>query len=148
MTYDRKGTEDVHKNPKKSAFQPQYLFGHGLNYSAVKTTSLRLLNDGDICLGDELVVEVVLENLGNRTSTEVVMLFAQDRVASITPSMDKLKAYKRVFVDAGATKTVQLNVSTNELGFIGQDLTYVVEPGVFGLRVQNQTTEFELKTNI
>ncbi|MEC8401458.1 MAG: glycoside hydrolase family 3 N-terminal domain-containing protein [Bacteroidota bacterium] len=145
LTYDRKGTEDVHKNPKKSAFQPQYLFGHGLNYSAVKTTSLRLLNDGDICLGDELVVEVVLENLGNRTSTEVVMLFAQDRVASITPSMDKLKAYKRVLVDAGATKTVQLSVSTSELGFIGADHNYVVEPGMFGLRVKDHITEFELK---
>jgi hypothetical protein len=43
---------------------------------------------------------------------------------------------------------VQLSVSTDELGFIGQDLTYVVEPGVFGLRVKDQTTEFELKTNI
>ena len=75
------------------------------------------------------------------------MLLAQDRVASITPSVDKLKAYKRVFVDAGATKTVELRVSTTNLGFIGLDQTYVVEPGVFGLRVKDQTTEFELKTN-
>jgi beta-glucosidase len=75
------------------------------------------------------------------------MLFAQDRIASITPAVDKLKAYKRVFVDAGATKTVQLSVSTDELGFIGQGLTYEVEPGMFGLRVKDQTTEFELKTN-
>ena len=73
------------------------------------------------------------------------MLFAQDRVASITPSMDKLKAYKRVFVDAGATKTVQLSVSTSELGFIGADHNYVVEPGMFGLRVKDHITEFELK---
>jgi len=114
----------------------------------VVTNGLRVLNEGHIHQGDMLEVEVTLTNTGNRTSTEVVMLFAQDRVASITPAVDKLKAYKRVFVDAGATKTVQLSVSTYELGFIGQDLTYVVEPGVFGLRVKDQTTEFELKTNI
>ena len=68
-------------------------------------------------------------------------------MASITPSVDKLKAYKRVFVDAGATKTVELSVPTADLGFIGLDHTYVVEPGMFGLRVKDQTTEFELKTN-
>ena len=145
VTYDRKGTENVHKNPKKSAFKPQYPFGHGLNYSPVLTTSLSLLNEGDIQLGDELVVEATLLNTGNRASTEVVMLFAQDRVASITPSEDKLKAYRRVSVEAGATKRVQLSFPTTDLGFIGQNLTYVVEPGVFGLRVQDQTLEFELK---
>ena len=147
VTYDRKHTEDVRHGENPSRFQPQYAFGHGLNYSPVVTTGLRVLNKADVRQGDMLDVEVTLTNTGNRTSTEVVMLFAQDRVASITPSVDKLKAYKRVFVDAGATKTVQLSVSTDELGFIGQDLTYVVEPGVFGLRVKNQTTEFELKTN-
>ena len=83
--------------------------------------------------------------MGTRTSSEVVMLFSQDRVASITPSEDKLRAYKRVFVDAGATKQVQLNVSTPELGFIGHDHGYVVEPGIFALRVADQLTEFELK---
>jgi beta-xylosidase len=114
----------------------------------VVTTGLRVLNEGVVNLGDELLVEVTLQNTGERTSTEVVMLFAQDRVASITPSVDKLMAYKRVFVDAGATHTLQLSVSTSHLGFIGHDMMYVVEAGVFGLRVGNQTTEFELKTNI
>lgn len=145
VTYDRKGTENVGTDFEMDAFQPQHAFGHGLSYSPVVTTGLTLLNEGDIHLGDELVVEATLHNTGDRTSTEVVMLFAQDRVASITPSEDKLKAYKRVFVDAGATKRVQLRVPTTDLGFIGQGLTYVVEPGVFGLRVQDQTLEFELK---
>ena len=138
-------TENVGTDFEMDAFQPQHAFGHGLSYSPVVTTGLTLLNEGDVHLGDELVVEATLHNTGDRTSTEVVMLFAQDRVASITPSEDKLKAYKRVFVDAGATKRVQLRVPTTDLGFIGQDLTYVVEPGVFGLRVQDQTLEFELK---
>ena len=72
------------------------------------------------------------------------MVFAQDRVASITPSVDKLKAYKRVLVGAGATEKVRLSVSTSELGFIGHNLRYVIEPGVFGLRVQDQVVDIEL----
>ena len=147
VTYDRKGTEDVNVDFYMTGFQPQYAFGHGLSYSEVVTTGIRILNEDEVVVGDELRVEVTLENKGNRTSTEVVMLFAQDRVASITPSVDKLKAYKRVFVDAGATKTVELSVPTADLGFIGLDHTYVVESGMFGLRVKDQTTEFELKTN-
>ena len=103
-----------------------------------------MMNEGPLALGDTLEVEVVLENVGDRASTEVVMAFVQDRVASITPSVDKLRAYKRVLVDAGATVTVPLRVPTMELGFIGMDLDYVVEPGTFGLRVQQQNIEFEL----
>lgn len=148
VTYDRKHSENVHSRSRVTAFRPQYPFGHGLSYSPVTTTSLRLLNEGDVRLGDELLVEVTLHNTGERTSTEVVMLFAQDRVASITPCVDKLMAYKRAFVDAGATKKLVLSVSTSELGFVGHDMAYEVEPGAFGLRVGNQTTEFELKTNI
>lgn len=144
VTYDLKGTENLGADLEMNAFQPQYEFGHGLSYSPVITTGLRLLNEGDIVMGDELEVEVTLQNTGERTSTEVVMLFAQDRVASITPPVDKLKAYKRIFVDAGATSTTTLRVSTKELGFIGLDQEYIVEPGVFGLRVQDQTLEFEL----
>jgi len=137
-TYDRKHTE------KHYSARPQYAFGSGLSYSPVQTTALRLLNEGDVVLGDTLRIEVDLANTGDRPTHEVVMAFVQDRVASITPSVDKLKAYKRVLVDAGATMTVPLRVPTAELGFIGTDLDYVVEPGTFGLRVQQQTLEFEL----
>jgi beta-glucosidase len=146
-TYDRKHTENVDVDFSLNAFKPQYAFGHGLSYSTVVTTGVRILNEAEVRLGEDVEVEVTLENVGERTSAEVVMLFTQDRVASITPSVDKLRAYKRVFVDAGATKRVVLRVPTEELGFIGHDMTYVVEPGWFGVRVQNQTTEFELKTN-
>ena len=137
-TYDRKHTETHY------SARPQYEFGSGLSYSAVETTAIRLLNPNELTVGDTLDIEVVLENKGNRSSAEVIMLFTQDRVASITPSVDKLKAYKRVLVDAGATTTVPFRVPTAELGFIGMNLEYVVEPGIFGLRVQQQSVEFEL----
>ena len=58
--------------------------------------------------------------------------------------MDELAAYKQVVVAAGATTKVTLDISTLDLGFIGRDNTYIVEPGSFGLRVQNQSVEFDL----
>ena len=65
-------------------------------------------------------------------------------MASITPSVDELAAYKQVVVPAGATATVTLEVPTSTLGFIGRDNTYTIEPGTFGLRIKGQETEFEL----
>ena len=144
VTYDRKHTENVHSDFSMNAFQPQYLFGHGLSYSTVETSGIEVMGEEGIHIGDDIELEVTLVNTGNRLSSEVVMVFAQDRVASITPSVDKLKAYKRVLVDAGATVKVRMSVSTSDLGFIGHGLSYVIEPGVFGLRVQDQVVDIEL----
>ncbi|MBI49671.1 MAG: beta-glucosidase, partial [Crocinitomicaceae bacterium] len=125
-------------------FDPQYEFGFGLNYSPVKTNSLKLIDGNEYYLGDSIRVEVELENIGDRTSTEVVMLYSQDLVASITPSVDKLKAYKRLSLEPGEIKRVILSFSSNDLGFIDQNLNYIVEPGLFNLRVKDQIASMSI----
>ena len=141
LTHDLKHTELV-----GDGFHPQYAFGDGLSYSPVNTTEVEILVGNRAKLGDTITVEITLQNTGDRSTTETVILYSQDRFASITPSVDKLAAYKQVVVPARATSKVTLNVHTEDLGFIGQDNTYIVEPGSFGLRVQEQTVEFELTT--
>ena len=125
------------------SFNPLYTFGSGLSYSNVETTSIAL-TDSVFQMGDVIDITVSLQNTGTRSTTETVILYAQDHVASITPSVDELKAFKQVVVPAGATIEVYMNVSTEDLGFIGQENTYIVEPGTFGLRVKDQTVDFEL----
>ena len=144
LTYDHKHTEKVHSDFSLDAFNPLYTFGSGLSYSPVATMGLELLSDSTVKMGDTVAVKVTLQNTGDRATTETVILYSQDRVASITPSVDELKAFKQVVVPAGATLDVELSVSTGELGFIGMDNTYIVEPGAFGLRVKDQVVEFNL----
>ncbi len=144
VTYDRKYTENVHSDFSMNAFDPQYEFGFGLNYSPVITNTLKLIDGKEYHLGDSIRVEVELENIGDRTSIEVIMLYSQDLVASITPSVDKLKAYKRVSLEPGEIKYVTLSFSSNDLGFIDQNLNYIVEPGLFNLRVKNKTAQFSI----
>ena len=139
LTHDCKYTE-----LNGDGFNPQYTFGSGLSYSPVQTTELKILTGETANMGDTITVEVTLENKGIRSTTETVILYSQDRVASITPSVDELAAYKQVVVPGGATTTVSLDVSTRELGLIGRDNAYRIEPGTFGLRVKDQTAEFEL----
>lgn len=144
LTYDHKHTEKVHSDFSLDAFNPLYTFGSGLSYSPVATMGLELLSDSTVKMGDAVAVKVTLRNTGDRATTETVILYSQDRVASITPSVDELKAFKQVVVPAGATLDVELSVPTEELGFIGMDNTYIVEPGAFGLRVKDQVVEFNL----
>lgn len=139
LTHDCKHTELI-----GDGFRPQFAFGDGLSYASVHTSGLTLVNGTTAKMGDTITVEVTLENTGNRSTTETVILYSQDRVASVTPSVDELAAYKQVVVPAGATTQVTFEVDTEDLGFIGRDNQYIVEPGAFGLRVKNQTIEFEL----
>ena len=139
LTHDCKHSELVGEG-----FNPQYAFGDGLSYSPVKTTDLNIMVGSRAKIGDTVTVEVTLQNTGDRSTTETVIVYSKDRVASITPSVDELAAYKQVVVPAGATSKVSLNVHTDDLGFIGLDNTYIVEPGAFGLRVKDKTVEFEL----
>ena len=143
LTYDHKHTENLSAKLDWGDFNPLYTFGSGLSYSNVETTSIAL-TDSVFQMGDVIDITVSLQNTGTRSTTETVILYAQDRVASITPSVDELKAFKQVVVPAGATIEVNINVSTKDLGFIGQENTYIVEPGTFGLRVKDQTVDFEL----
>ena len=133
-----------HTELTENGFNPQYTFGSGLSYSPVQTTKLEILTGDTATIGDTVTVEITLQNTGDRSTTETVIVYSQDRVASITPSVDELAAYKQVVVQAGATSKVTLDVHTKDLGFIGQDNTYIVEPGAFGIRVKDQSVEFEL----
>lgn len=143
-TYDHKHTERIHVDFSENGFNPQYAFGHGLSYSEVVTTALS--TDRSVYnLGDTVRVNVTLENTGDRTTNELVLLFSQDRVASITPSVDRLEDFTRSFLGAGETVQVEFELPVSELSFINAELNRVVEPGAFGIRVKNQSTEITIK---
>ncbi len=144
LTHDRKHTENDSISNSEALWRPLYPFGHGLSYSEVSTKGLEILNGDTVAMGDVLNIKVTLENGGNRSTTETVILYSQDHVASITPAVDELKAFKQVVVPAGSTVEVELAVSTEDLGFIGIENKYIVEPGKFSFRVQNQTDVFLL----
>ena len=139
LTYDHKHTERIHKDFSLTAFRPQFEFGSGLNYSPIELVNMSV-NDSTFALTDTVEVVATIRNSGNRDAVDVLHLFSQDRVASITPSVDRLRDFQRVNVPAGAEVQVTFNLPIQALGFIGRDLNYVVEPGEFGLRIENKST--------
>jgi beta-glucosidase len=146
ITYDHKYTEQFDNDFSKNAYDPQYPFGHGLSYSTVRYSDLELSTD-TLKIGEELTVTLNLKNESKAYDhDEVVMLFVNDRVASITPSVRKLRAFDRVSIPKGGTKEVSMTLSSDDLKFVGKDLTWIAEEGWFDVEIGELKTELYLTT--
>lgn len=128
---------------------PLFPFGYGLSYTAFEYVGLELSSDSISCDG-ELTVSVNLKNTGDCDGTEVVQLYVQDKVGSVTRPVKELKAFRRVFLRKGETQKVTFTLSARDLAFWGRDMTYGVEPGAFVLWTgpdsgRGLTAEFSVK---
>jgi len=119
---------------------PLYAFGYGLSYTKFTYSNLAV-RAPQIGLRDTLVVTVDLKNSGKRAGTEIVQLYVRDEIASVTRPVRELKAFKRVMLDAGKQEMVTLSVPVQELGFYGEDMKYIVEPGRFRVFVGGNSVE-------
>lgn len=142
-TYDHKYTERVDADSEMSGFHPMYTFGHGLSYGDVEVVGLALDKDA-YNLSDQISATITLHNPSDRSTADVVHLFSQDLVASVTPAVDRLEDFKRVVIGAGETIEVQFELPVAQLGFINRKNKYVVEPGDFRLRSGDLTASFSV----
>jgi len=130
LTYDHKGTEQIHIDFSTNAFQPQWEFGHGLSYTTFEYSDLQL-NTGP----KAIEVQVKVSNAGQRTGKEVVQVYVTDKVASVTPSVKRLRAFKKIELEAGANQTLSFEIGLDELAFVGRNNRWVTEDGEFELEV-------------
>lgn len=137
-TYDHKYTETFDKNFGNNAFQPQWEFGHGLSYSDVQYENLQVTYESE-AHGGEVLIRVDVLNPSERSVKESVLVFATDEIASITPSVKKLKAFQKVELAPKQKRTVEFSISKEDLKFIGKDATPIFEPGAFQFHVGTLT---------
>jgi beta-glucosidase len=77
-------------------------------------------------------------NTGSVTGKEPILLFSSDLVASTTPDIKRLRAFDKIELAPGETKTVTLSIDANELAFVGYDGKWRLEEGDFVFRCGNQ----------
>lgn len=119
---------------------PLFPFGYGLSYTTFEYSNLKLASDM-LTVGGELLVAVDLKNTGRYDGVEVVQLYIQDKVGSVTRPVKELKAFRRVALKAGESTVVSFSLPVSELAFWGYDMTYGVEPGDFRLWVGTSSAE-------
>lgn len=128
--------------------QPLFPFGYGLSYTTFEYSDLALSAE-KLSTSDILTVTVNLKNIGKYDGTEVVQLYVQDKVGSVTRPVKELKGFQRVFLKAGESKKVTFSLPIADLAFWGLNMNYIVEPGDFNLWVgtnskEGLTAEFEI----
>ena len=118
------------KNYADMTAAPLWPFGFGLSYTTFAFSALTLSAD-EITVGDGIRVEVTVENTGPVAGTEVVQVYVNDVVSSVTTPVKQLKAFARVDLAPGEKKTVALELPPEAFLLINADCERVIEPGEF-----------------
>lgn len=113
---------------------PQFAFGHGLTYTQVDYTNLRVPTP-QVAPGESVRATVTLANTGTRPARETVQVYIRDVVTSTTWADKELKAYRQIDLQPGETVDVDLEVPVAACTIVTADGRRVVEPGDFDLLV-------------
>ncbi len=105
---------------------PLYPFGYGLSYTTFAYSDLTIDTTGN-----KLTIHVQVTNTGSRDGEEVVQLYVQDKVGSITRPVKELKGFQKVMIEKGETKISTFNLTADDLAFYHPDLSKYWEPGEF-----------------
>lgn len=116
----------------------QWGFGHGLSYTSYKYSNLKV-SQSDFRHGDIIKVSVDVKNTGKVAGKESVLLFSSDLIASMVPDGRRLRAFDKIELQPGETKTVTFNLNADDLAFVGYDGKWVLEEGDFKLMIADQT---------
>ena len=123
---------------------PLYPFGYGLSYTHFEYRNLRLDQQA---AGITATVEVT--NTGDRAGDEVVQLYVRAEVPGVLMPAQQLRAFKRVPIPAGATRTVSLPVKTTDLAYWDENRPgFVVAPGNYEFRVGASSADIRLRETI
>lgn len=129
---------------------PLYPFGFGLSYTSFRYGAPRI---GARTIGpaDTLRVQVDVTNSGQRAGDEVVQLYVQDVVGSVTRPLKQLLGFRRLALRPGETSTVTFRVAARDLAFHDLSMRRVIEPGAYrvfvgGSSADTKEVDFFLET--
>ena len=121
---------------------PLFPFGFGLSYTSFEYSSVAL--DKETYGADDTVsVTFTLTNTGSYAGTEVAQVYVRDLVGSIARPVKELKAFERISLEPGESRTLTIGIPVQELAFWGIDGRYAVEPGKFLLWVAGDSASGE-----
>lgn len=118
----------------------QWGFGYGLSYTSYKYSNLKV-SQSDFRHGDIIKVSVDVKNTGKMAGKESVLLFSSDLIASMVPDGRRLRAFDKVELQPGETKTVSFELKADDLAFVGWDGKWRLEEGDFKLMIADQSAD-------
>ena len=120
----------------------QWPFGYGLSYTSYIYSNLKV-DKTSFTADDVLTVSVDVKNTGSQAGKEAVLLYSSDLIASLTPDNKRLRAFDKVALEPGETKTVRFTLPAKDLAFVGADGRWTLEEGTFTLKVGRLTQDIQ-----
>lgn len=135
-TPEKPGRDYVFSSPT-----PLFAFGHGLSYTTFEYSDLKIDNNAS---AKTVKVSVNVRNTGRRDGKEVVQLYVNDRVSSVTTPQKMLKGFDKIELKAGEQKTVTFDLPYDELALWNASMQRVVEPGEFAVMIGRSAEDIAL----
>jgi beta-glucosidase len=145
VMYDHKYTETKREifnaDVLWNGYDPLFAFGYGLSYTTFGYSNLKL-STAAVKGNQKLTVTVTVTNTGKIAGKHTVELYSRDLYASITPNNKRLRAFTKVDLKAGESKTVSFVIDKNDLAFVNAQLKTITEPGDFEVQVGQLVEKF------
>ena len=142
VTYDYKASEEVGKMDGvydyDARINVQWPFGYGKSYTTFAYSNLRA-SSATFSPADMLSFSVDVTNTGAVAGKEAVLLYSSDLVASIVPDNKRLRAFDKIELKPGETRTVTFTIPASDLAFVGADGHWILEKGDFRIAVGSCT---------
>jgi len=140
VNYYRKNLENGNPDDKHG-YNPLYEFGYGLSYTTFSYSNLHL-SKPNLKENETLTVTIDVKNTGQREGKESVLLYTSQQYASIAPDTKRLRAFDKIDLQPGETKTVTFKITPKDLAFVNDLSKTVTEAGEFKIQIGDQTQSF------
>lgn len=145
--YQRGSPEKPGRDYVFSSPDALFAFGHGLSYTQFEYSSLKV-EDTSMDSNSGIQLSVNIKNTGKLTGKEVVQLYINDKVSSVTTPVKVLKGFKKVELKPSELLTVNFSIPMDELGLWDQDMNYIIEPGEFEIMIGSSSEDIRLSQTI
>ncbi|HCO95008.1 MAG TPA: beta-glucosidase [Phycisphaerales bacterium] len=123
---------------------PLYAFGHGLSYTAFKYSDLKI-TPSETGPGGKVNISIMITNSGRRVGADVIQLYINDPISSVSTPVKELKAFRKVWLKPAESKKVQFELGPSHLSLVNRYLKKVVEPGEFKVMIGHKSDEIVLQ---
>lgn len=132
----------------REAIEPLFPFGHGLSYTSFEFSKL-VIEDGGWRQGGTLRLSMQLENTGARDGAEVVQLYVGPRAASLPRPVRELKAFRKVFLKAGESRSVEFELPARTLAYYCPgSLRWRVDDGEYEISLGASSRDLRLRAAV
>ena len=126
---------------------PLFEFGYGLSYTKFEYSNLQITPQS-IGPAGEVHITVDVKNAGDRDGCEVVQLYINDVVSTVSTPIKELKGFEKIALSPREKKTVEFKLTPEHLSLLNQHLEPVVEPGTFDIMIGSSSEDIMLKGSV